>query len=295
MRVGAIIPVTGTLPVTPGLAKLGRLAESAGVASVWVDDHLVGVPDARSRYPYSEDGLITWSPSEDRYECLTSCTWLAAATSKCRIGTAVLVLPQRNALELAKVAASLDRLSRGRFVLGVGIGWNRAEMEALGYSFEGRGNRADQMLRTLRQCWGGSGAVASSRDRAAGVQSILMHPTPVSRIPVLVGGMSHAALRRAASQGDGWLAVAQVATLDLSWLRNCVARLRSQTVDSANRAPFEYVLKLHGGADAPETLNKLAVDAARAGFTEVIIEPDWRDPEGAVALLRAVVRTAGQY
>lgn len=290
MRVGTTIPVTGTLPISPGLAALARAAESAGAASIWVDDHLVGVWDARSNYPYPEDDEVPWTPSEDRYESLTCCAWLAAATSRCRVGTAALVLPQRNALEVAKVAATVDRLSRGRLVLGVGIGWNRAEMEALGYPFETRGARADRMLGTMRDCWEGFAAAPSSEEGSGGVQSVFMQPTPLTRIPVLVGGMSDAALNRAADHGDGWLAVAQSTTIDLMALEAGVAHVKHRISHLPDNTSFEFVLKLHGGSGAPAALANTAADVARAGFTELIIEPDWRDTDKALALVGAVAQ-----
>ena len=88
------------------------------------------------------------------YECLTAASFLTT-TSSCRIGTSVLILPQRNALELAKSTATLDALSGGRFVLGIGAGWFAEEIEVLGYRFETRGRRTDEMIEVLRRCWTG--------------------------------------------------------------------------------------------------------------------------------------------
>src|SRR5258705_13710749 len=146
MRIGAIVPNDGPLPLRIGLGGMAEAAERAGAESVWVSDHLLMVDGPTSRYPYSADGQQTWSNEIDYFEALACCAYMAAVTHDCRIGTAVLVLPQRNVLELAKVAASIDQLSGGRLVLGVGAGWNAAEMEALGYDFADRGRRFDEML-----------------------------------------------------------------------------------------------------------------------------------------------------
>jgi alkanesulfonate monooxygenase SsuD/methylene tetrahydromethanopterin reductase-like flavin-dependent oxidoreductase (luciferase family) len=138
------------------------------------------------------------------YESLASAVFLAASTRRCRIGIGVLVLPQRNVLEVAKAASTIDRLSGGRFILGVGVGWNRSEMEALGYGFSTRGKRTDEMLRVLRDSWTGTpsgyrGQEVTLRD------GVRMYPTPAqTAVPLIVGGMADAALRRAASLGDGW-------------------------------------------------------------------------------------------
>jgi alkanesulfonate monooxygenase SsuD/methylene tetrahydromethanopterin reductase-like flavin-dependent oxidoreductase (luciferase family) len=170
---------------------------------------------------------------------LTCCAWLAAATKRCRIGTAVLVLPQRNPLELAKVTASLDRLAGGRLALGVGVGWQRAEMEALGYSFASRG------------------------------------------IPILVGGMSTPALRRAAQRGDGWLALSKLATLDLEALAAAVAELKRLRSERAHAERFELVLKLHSEPPEAAAVPAAVREVVEVGFDEVIVEPDWRDPRAA--------------
>src|SRR3954469_15553346 len=155
MRIGSLIPNTGPLPAQLGIVAMASAAEAGGAESLWVSDHLLMVDDSLEGYPYSADGRATWPADIDYYESLTCCSFMAAATTTRQVGTAVLVLPQRNVLELAKVAATIDRLSGGRLVLGLGAGWLRAEMEALGYRFDERGRRADQMLITLRECWTG--------------------------------------------------------------------------------------------------------------------------------------------
>ena len=135
MKIGVQIPNNSDKPRQIGLTKMGRLAEDAGADSLWVNDHLLMVEGGRSPYPFTPDGAIPWPMDMPWYECLTAASFLAASTSRCRIGTSVLILPQRNALELAKTTATLDALSGGRFVLGIGAGWFAEEIEALGYRF----------------------------------------------------------------------------------------------------------------------------------------------------------------
>src|SRR5262245_57105532 len=122
MKVGAIIPNAGREPSLHGIQEMALAAEEAGAESLWVSDHVVFLDRPTYDYPFSDDGVPTWDLTDDYYEALTSCAAMAAVTKSARIGTAVLVLPQRNVFEVAKTAATLDQLSGGRFDLGVGTG-----------------------------------------------------------------------------------------------------------------------------------------------------------------------------
>src|SRR5918998_3221020 len=155
MKIGVQIPNNSAKPREIGLTNMGRLAEDAGADSLWVNDHLLMAAGGRSPYPFTPDGAIPWPIDMPWYECLTAASFLAATTSRCRIGTSVLILPQRNVLELAKTTATLDALSGGRLVFGIGAGWFAEEMEALGYRFQRRGQRTDEMIEALRRCWTG--------------------------------------------------------------------------------------------------------------------------------------------
>ena len=207
MKVGVQIPNNSDKPLQIGLTKMGQLAEDAGADSLWVNDHLLMVEGGRSPYPFTPDGAIPWPMDMPWYECLTAASFLAASTSKCRIGTSVLVLPQRNVLELAKTTATLDALSGGRLLLGIGVGWFAEEMEALGYRFRTRGRRTDEMIEVLRQCWTGR-PPSFEGEEVIVPDDLIFEPRPSqpNGPPILVGGMSRAALRRAALRGDGWMA-----------------------------------------------------------------------------------------
>jgi probable F420-dependent oxidoreductase len=271
------IPNFDDLPDRLGLGVMAREAEAAGADGVWVADHVLLVDDVMAGYPYSADGLFHAPATLPFYDALASCAYLAAATERCRIGVGVLVLPQRNVLEVAKVAATIDRLSGGRFALGVGSGWNRLEMEALGYSFVTRGKRTDEMLRVLRDCWRGSpdefdGTHVSIRDR------IMLFPTPAQAtgIPLLVGGMADVSLRRATALGDGWVALAGVEGLDLEALRERVERVRALRAQT-DGAPFELVLKLEAEPPLAGDLPEAVAAVARVGFDETVVDLPWSD------------------
>src|SRR5262245_24052421 len=127
MRIGARVPTSGPLPLQLGVPAMARTLEAAGFDSLWVSDHIVFSASIGSAYPFAADGRVTWSPEAPYLDALVALALIAASTERVRIGTAVLVLPLRNPVELAKQAASLDVSSGGRLELGVGAGWLREE------------------------------------------------------------------------------------------------------------------------------------------------------------------------
>jgi probable F420-dependent oxidoreductase len=276
MRLSVNVPNFGALPERIGLGTMGREAEAAGADGVWVADHLLLLDEVMTGYPYAPDGIFPNPGTFPFYESLASCAYLAAATERCRIGIGVLVLPQRNVLELAKAAATIDRLSGGRFALGVGSGWNRLEMEALGYPARTRGERTDEMMQVLRDCWGGephgfAGQQISVRD------GVMLFPTPTRQagVPLLVGGMSNVALRRAAAYGDGWLAITFAERLIVDALGERVDHVRTLRADSA-RPPLDLVLKLHGDPRSAGEMPAAVAAVSRLGFDEVVIDVPWQ-------------------
>jgi probable F420-dependent oxidoreductase len=275
MRLSVNVPNFGDLPERIGLGTMAREAEAAGADGVWLADHLLLVDEVMTGYPYAPDGIYPQPATLPFYDSLASCAFLAAATERCRIGIGVLVLPQRNVLEVAKVAATIDRLSGGRFALGVGSGWNRLEMEAVGYSFGKRGQRTDEMLQVLRDCWRGTpsgfdGRLILIRD------GVMLFPTPVQQagVPLLVGGMGDVSLRRAAAYGDGWLAIAFAERLNVGGLREQVERVSALRADNG-KAPLELVLKLHAEPRSAFDLPAAVAAVAGLGFDEVIVDLPW--------------------
>ncbi len=179
-------------------------AEASGFATLWSGEHVVMVDQAESRYPYSDDGKIAVPASADWLDPLIGLSFAAASTQSIRIATGVLLLPEHNPVLLAKQAASLDVLSGGRLILGVGIGWSREEFAALGIPFTRRADRAAEYVRAMRTLWAED--VASFHGEFVSFDQIRVNPKPVDdrRISVVFGGNSDAALRRVATIGDGW-------------------------------------------------------------------------------------------
>ena len=280
-----------------GLTNMGRLAEEAGADSLWVNDHLLMVESGRSPYPFTPDGAFPWPMDLPRYECLTAASFLAATTSRCRVGTSVLILPQRNVLELAKTTATLDALSGGRFVLGIGVGWFAEEMEALGYQFDTRGRRTDEMIEVLRHCWTGRPQPFQGKEIAV-PEGLIFEPRPSqpNGPPILVGGMSRAALRRAAQRGDGWLAF-QRGELDARQLADLLETLEDFR-EKAGRLDesFSHVMQLSSSPGMAPGLPEFAVRVQELGFDELIINPPWEDlvqAEEMIVQVKTTVSTSG--
>jgi probable F420-dependent oxidoreductase len=297
MKIGVQIPNNSAKPREIGLTNIGRLAEDAGADSLWVNDHLLMVEGGRSPYPFTPDGAIPWPMDLPWYESLTAASFLAATTSSCRIGTSVLILPQRNVLELAKTTAALDALSGGRFVLGIGVGWFAEEMEALGYRFETRGRRTDEMIEVLRRCWTGRPKAFEGKEIVV-QEDLVFEPRPAqpNGPPILVGGMSRAALRRAALRGDGWLAF-QREELDTRQLADLLEALDNFREEAGRRnEPFSCIIRLHSSPGMTPRLPEFAVRVQELGFDELIINLPWEDlaeAEKLIGHVRAAVATDG--
>ena len=163
MDVGLTIPTRGPLATRQGIETMARRAEELGFAHLSLSDHVVVPRKIDSRYPYSESGEWAGAASGDCFEQFTQLAWLAAITTKPRLITAVAVIPYRGAVHTAKIAATIDVLSEGRMVLGIGAGWLREEFEALGSPpFEERGRVTDEYLQAFKILWTEDGSQAGA-------------------------------------------------------------------------------------------------------------------------------------
>jgi probable F420-dependent oxidoreductase len=189
----------------PAAVELAQAAEAAGFDSIWTVEHVV-VPDGyQSRYPYSPTGRMG-SGLEDFPipDPLVWLTFIASSTRTLKLGTAILILPQRNPVITAKAVASLDHLAGGgRVLLGIGVGWLAEEFAALGVPFADRGARTDEYVAAMRVLW--SQERASFQGRFVAFKDVFCRPLPPERrIPIIVGGDTRAAARRAGRLGDGY-------------------------------------------------------------------------------------------
>lgn len=274
--IGAKVPNVGSGALDPGIGAAAVAAEAAGARSVWISDHVVIAGETRSRYPYSADGAVHWAPATPWFEALTACAWVAALTSTVRVGTAVLVLPQREPLLVAKTAATIDALSGGRLVLGVGAGWYREEFEALRSEFTTRGRRMDEAIELMRELWtGAAGPREGEFFPLAG--EVLCHPRPArpEGVPILIGGMSPRAVARAGRTGDGWLALTHLEDADPRELGEALDAVHAARASA--RPPLHTVLRLVGAITPASAVAAAATvrEIAALGFDEIVIDPPW--------------------
>jgi probable F420-dependent oxidoreductase len=208
MDVGLTIPTRGPLATRQGIETMTRRAENLGFAHLSLSDHVVVPRTIASRYPYSESGEWAGAASGDCFEQFTLLAFLAGITESPRLITAVAVIPYRGAMHTAKIAATIDVLSQGRMVLGVGAGWLREEFEAVGAPpFEERGRVTDEWLQAFKILWTEDDPRFEGRHVRFGGVSFLPKPVQKPHPPIWVGGESPAALRRTARYGDAWFPI----------------------------------------------------------------------------------------
>ncbi|MEN3538863.1 LLM class flavin-dependent oxidoreductase [Microbispora sp. ZYX-F-249] len=258
MKLGVNVPNFGPGTRPDVLRGWAETVEGLGFDLLMVSDHVVVTPDVAEQYP---------APF---YEPFTTLSWLAAITTRIRLGTTVLILPYRHPLLTARMAANLQQLSGGRLVLGVGVGWARQEFEALGVPYERRGALTDEHLRAIRLAW------RDEADYRAG------------HVPIWVGGGSDAALRRAVLLGDAWHPL----RFTLPWLDERLDRLSAVAESLGRPAPVfapRILLRLTGtpvtgeGRRAGEgSLDQIMGDLERLrllGAETVLLDPFHGDPE----------------
>jgi probable F420-dependent oxidoreductase len=190
---------------TPQMIRdFGRRAEDIGLDSVWMGEHVALFDKNTFGYPGSKDGRIPVPEGGGMLDVTATFGFLAAATERLRLGTGVALVPQRNPLYTAKEICTLDWLSNGRIDFGIGVGWNKEEVEACGYRWEDRGARCDEFLQVMRQLW--TEPVVNFAGRWVKFETCRLDPKPIQKphVPIIVGGYADAALRRAVRFGAGW-------------------------------------------------------------------------------------------
>jgi probable F420-dependent oxidoreductase len=204
MKVG-IIPINIGAESGEQMIQLAQLAESLGYESAWTFEHVIVPLDYASKYPYNATGKMGAAPETPFVDPLIALTAIASATKTLRLGTGVNILSQVNPIYMAKQAASLDFISNGRFMLGVGIGWLREEFEALGVPFEKRGARFDDYVEGMRKIW--SGDVVEHQSEFIHWSGFKSYPLPIQNpFPVVMGGIQGKIFERIAKYGNGWFA-----------------------------------------------------------------------------------------
>jgi probable F420-dependent oxidoreductase len=192
MQFGTCLPnfPFGVQPSREAILEVAQEAEQSGFDSVWVSDHIL-VPADKPRYG-------------NLFEALSTLTYVGAKTEKIKLGTSIMVLPYRNAVTVAKQTATIDALTEGRLILGVGAGWIEGEFESVGADFHARGRRLDAGLKVLKELWTSDDPQVD--DEFYQFSDVLFEPKPhrPEGIPIWVGGHSKAALRRTVQFGNAW-------------------------------------------------------------------------------------------
>jgi len=257
LKVGVVLPTYRRLATAENIRLAAQLSESLGFDSIWVTDHVV-VPSA---------SVEAFGPTF--YEAVTVMSYVAAITSRVRIGAAILIVPYRHPLVLAKMLATVDQLSDGRVIFGAGLGWLESESHLMGVPHKRRARIADEALGAIRACW--EADQPEFHGEAYDFAGFHFAPRPHSnrRLPIFIGGASTAALRRAARFGDGWIGDGQT----FEELEVALGQL-SKELEAQGRGLGEMEVAMRTG---------LQVAADRTGITESPSEQGWKSAEFVTA------------
>lgn len=263
MKFGIVFANAGPASQPEHAVALAQLAEDAGFESLWTVEHVVVPAGYESQYPYSRDGRMPGGEDVPIPDPLVWLSWVGAHTSRIKLATGILILPQRNPVVLAKEVATLDVLCGGRLILGVGVGWLQEEFDAIGVPWAERAARTDDYIGALRALW--TQPEPTYEGRFASFSRAKSWPKPVQDggVPIVVGGHSEAAARRAGRLGDGFFP----AQGDMAMLPGLIETMRKAAADEG-RDPDAIEVTAGGAMD---------VDAARRyedlGVSRLVIPP----------------------
>jgi probable F420-dependent oxidoreductase len=271
MKFGLMYANAGPFAYPEMLTHLATTAERVGIESIWSVEHVVIPVGYKSTYPYDPSGRIPAPESMPIPDPLISLTWAAAATTTLRLATGILILPQRHPLYVAKEVATLDVLSKGRVILGIGVGWLEEEFQALGIPFAERAARTAEAVRAMRSLWKEEPEPFEGRFFRWG--PLESHPKPVQRpgVPIVVGGHTELAARRAARYGDGFFP----GVTDETKLRHLLAVMADEC-KKLGRRPQE--IEVTSGRAVPDRDNVRALEDL--GVSRFMLPPPAFDPEG---------------
>jgi len=275
VRLGFGLPVGGAWATPDAIARVAQAAEELGYHSVWTFQRLLYPVAPKNEY-YGTPGAPWPAVFRSALDPTAVLAFVAACTTRVRIGVSVLLMPLYSPVVLAKLLATLDVLSRGRLDVGLGVGWSVDEYEAAGASLERRGARADEFVRCLKAAWGDDPVEFAGEFYH--VPRALVAPKPVQRPhpPILIGGYAEAVFRRAVGLADGYTG----GNIPFAELAPLVARLRVMALE-AGRAPeaLPIVCRL-ALCDTLDETREAVRRYADAGVTELFVDPNFQ-PGGA--------------
>ncbi len=230
MKIGVFATFMSPLAGPQMIRDFAGRAEDIGLDSIWMGEHVVLFDKNTFGYPGSKDGRIPVPEGGGLLDVTATFGFLAAATKRLRLGTGVALVPQRNPLYTAKEICTLDWLTGGRIDFGIGVGWNKEEVEACVYRFEDRGRRCDEFLEVMRRLW--TEPVVDFAGKWVKFETCRLAPKPLQKphVPIIVGGYAEQALRRAARFGAGWYGFNR----DPAGTRQMIERL-DETLGNAGR------------------------------------------------------------
>jgi probable F420-dependent oxidoreductase len=282
MKFGLLFANAGPFSNPDLLAHLATTAEACGFESLWTVEHVVIPQGYKSPYPYSKDGKIPGGEDVPIPDPLLPLGFVAAITKKLKLATGVVILPQRHPLYVAKEVATLDLLSGGRVILGIGSGWLKEEFDALGLDFHQRGARTDEAIQAMRACWRDNPSSFNGSQFSFG--PLMSFPKPAHRegVPIHIGGHSPAAARRAGRFGDGFFP----AIGEIPKLQELFGTMR-EAATRAGRDPNKIELSCMGRAK-PESIKPLE----DLGIARAVIPPPGFDKD---ALSRGLEKVANDF
>jgi probable F420-dependent oxidoreductase len=241
MKIGLMFTNAGAFSQPDLLAHLATTADRCGIESMWTIEHVVIPAGFKTPYPYSRDGKLPGGETGAILDPLIPLSFCSALTSRIRFGTAVMILPQRHPIYVAKELATIDVMSGGRVMLGVGSGWLKEEFEALKIDFRTRGARTDEAIGAIRALWREDPSTFTGKH--FNFKELRSFPKPIQKggIPIHIGGHSPAAVRRAARLGDGFFP----APGNLNVLKDLFGKLREECA-KIGRNPAEVELSAAG-------------------------------------------------
>jgi probable F420-dependent oxidoreductase len=277
MKAGIIFANSGRFSRPELFAQLARDCEQLGFESIWTVEHVV-IPNPHMPYPGSRDGSMPGGDEVPIPDPLIPLAYAAAITTRLKFSTGVIILPQRHPLYLAKQLATLDLLSKGRLMVGVGSGWMTEEFDSLGIGYNVRGARTDESIQAMRAIWRDD--VATFHGKHFHFHDVKSFPKPIQKggIPIHVGGHSPAAARRAGKFGDGFFPT----VTDPVKLKEMFGLVRDEA-KKAGRNPDTIEFSAMAAPKA-ESLKALAA----VGVSRVVFGPPSSDP----AKLRAGLEQA---
>jgi len=278
VKFGLFFANAGPFAETTTFESLVRNADEIGIESLWAVEHVVIPAGYESEYPYAEGGKIPGPEDNPISDPLIALGYAAAISSRLRLATGILILPQRHPFYVAKEIATIDRLSNGRAILGVGIGWLQEEFDALGIPFRERAARTEESIQAIRSLWRpGADSFDGKFYRWKPVHS---SPRPVQDPgpPIVIGGHVEAAARRAARFGDGFFP----AKGELESLPQLFDAIRDECAE-IGRDPSEIEITASAGATDLDTIRRYQ----DIGVHRLVIAPPGFDPDGLARGLEA--------